>query len=167
MDQARKLPWDDGARSQAPKPPAAAPARRDDMTDHFAGLDKVIRFALSPAEEEQELAAGAKREGEERTQRDWSAALDLVREASQAIRATEARNQEMEARIQGLMRRASEELEAAEARIEAAEARAAEAEIRADAAEEWLRRFHDAITEGFHSPRKPEARPRAPAKAAE
>jgi DNA-binding FadR family transcriptional regulator len=65
------------------------------------------------------------------------------------------------------MRRASEELEAAEARIEAAEARAAEAEIRADAAEEWLRRFHDAITEGFHNPRKAEARPRAPAKAAE
>jgi len=163
MDQARKLPWDDGARPPAPKAPTPTPARRDDVADHFAGLDKVIRFALSPGEQEQEMAAAPRRETEDRAQRDWSAALDLVREASQAIRATEARNQEMEARIQGLMRRASEELEAAEARIEAAEARAAEAEMRADAAEEWLRRFHDAITEGFSMGRKPEARPRAKA----
>lgn len=162
MEQARKLPWDDGARPPAPK----TPARREDVADHFAGLDKVIRFALSPAEQELEMASGPRKDGEERTQRDWSAALDLVREASEAIRATEARNQEMEARIQGLMRRASQELEAAEARIEAAEARTAEADARAEAAEEWLRRFHDAITEGFH-PRKTETRARPPAKAAE
>lgn len=163
MEQARKLPWDDGAR---PPAPAKTPARREDVADHFAGLDKVIRFALSPAEQEMELASAPKRESDMRTQRDWSAALDLVREASDAIRATEARNQEMEGRIQGLMRRAAQELETAEGRIENAEARAAEAEARADAAEEWLRRFHDAITEGFQ-PRKSEARARPPAKAAE
>lgn len=162
MDQARKLPWDDGSRPQAQKPQGQ---QREDVADHFAGLDKVIRFALSPAEQERELAASRKG-GEERPQRDWSAALDLVREASEAIRATEARNQEMEARIQGLMRRAAQELEAAEARIEAAEARAAEADARADSAEEWLRRFHDAITEGFHS-RKPEKASRPAPKAAE
>jgi hypothetical protein len=143
-----------------PKPPA----RREDVADHFAGLDKVIRFALSPAEQEAELADAPRREGEERTQRDWSAALDLVREASQAIRATEARNQEMEARIQGLMRRASEEIESAEARIEAGRSARGRGRGSRRSRRGVLRRFHDAITEGFipASPRRARApRPNA------
>jgi hypothetical protein len=156
MGQARRLPWDDASRDEAPV--SQGGARRDDPADRFAGLDKVIRFALAPKEQRPDTAQ-ERRRNDEFTHRDWSAALDLVRQASDAIRVTEARNQEMEARIQGLMRRASQELEAAEARIEAAEARAGEAEARAEAAEEWLRRLHEAITEGFH-PRQVEARPR-------
>lgn len=109
--------------------------------------------------------------------RDWSAALDLMNEAFEAMRMSEERAAEMEAQMEDLARRFNEESKAsqarllsaerraeeaqarawqeesrakeAEARVKKAEASAKQAEDRADEAEQWLARFHDAVVKGF------------------
>ncbi len=162
MEQLRKLPWEEGA--------AEASQRRrglGDDKDQLAGLDKVIRLALAPKDDaadgpgldRETLAEALGRSRDGLSPRHWSAALDLVRQASDAIDASEMRAQEVERRIEGLMRRAAQELEAAEMRMAAAEARAKQAEARAEEAEEWLKRLYDAITSGL-VPRNAEPRAR-------
>ncbi len=152
MEQARKLQRDETADAQV----AAPRLRRDEGDGGLAGLDKVLRFALTPRDQ----AVEAPREREAPARRDWSAALDLVHDAAEAIRLTEERAQAMEARAQTLAERATEELQAAamriqaaEARARAAEARAQEAEARAKDAEAWLVRLHDVIVEELPSRR--------------
>lgn len=81
--------------------------------------------------------------------RDWGAAIDLVKEASEAIRFAEERAQAAEDYSTQLTTYHKEQLKAAEARIAAAERRAEVAQLRAAEAESWLSRFHDAINEGF------------------
>ena len=81
--------------------------------------------------------------------RDWGAAIDLVKEASEAIRFAEERAQAAEDYSNQLTTYHKEQLKAAEARVAAAERRAEVAQLRASEAESWLSRFHDAINEGF------------------
>ncbi len=88
--------------------------------------------------------------------RDWSAALDLVREASEAIRIRDERATEMEIEHRLDAERASEEIRAlqeqldeTEVRLAESEARARRAETRASEAEAWLAKMHDAIIGSF------------------
>lgn len=127
--------------------------REDDRGGDAAGdPDKVLSFM--PTTRERNGEAGRDRSGS--AKRDWSAALELVREASEAIRLSEERATELEAKTQDLLERFRDELKtaqgriaAAEKRAEEAEARAREAESRMQDAEDWLSRFHDAILDGF------------------
>jgi hypothetical protein len=82
-------------------------------------------------------------------QRDWSAALDLVNEAYEAIRIAEERAAAAEDYSKQLTQYHSEQLRVADARLAAAEKRAEAAEARAREAEEWLVKFHDTILDGF------------------
>ncbi len=88
--------------------------------------------------------------------RDWSAALDLVREASEAIRIRDERATELEIENRLEAERASEEIRAlqeqldeTEVRLAESEARARRAEARASEAEAWLAKMHDAIIGSF------------------
>ena len=90
---------------------------------------------------------------------DWASALSVIRQAADAMSATEERAREIETRSRAMADRAVEELKNAERRIHAAEmaatsaeaaarnaeARAREAEARAQETEDWLLRFHDEI----------------------
>lgn len=94
--------------------------------------------------------------------RDWSSALDLIREATEAINISEERVIDLEAQLQQVTTNASEEMRelnvkilAAERRAQKAEERARAAEARANEAETWLVRIHDAVLNGFR--RKPSA----------
>ena len=82
-------------------------------------------------------------------QRDWSAALDLVNEAYEAIRIAEERAAAAEDYSKQLTQYHSEQLRVADARLAAAEKRAEAAEARARESEDWLVKFHDAILDGF------------------
>ena len=82
-------------------------------------------------------------------QRDWSAALDLVNEAYEAIRIAEERATAAEDYSKQLTQYHSEQLRVADGRLAAAEKRAETAEARARDAEEWLVKFHDTILDGF------------------
>ena len=142
MEMARKLLRDD-----TDEPVGPVRSLHEDTRNSLAGLDKALRFALAP----KDPSPDPTRERGNLTKRDFSAALDLVHQAAEAIRATEER-------AQAIAMRANEELEAAEARIQSAEARvrtaearAKEAEARAKEYEEWLVRIHDVIVQEFPS----------------
>ncbi|MBX9931610.1 MAG: hypothetical protein K2Y56_08745 [Methylobacterium sp.] len=81
--------------------------------------------------------------------RDWSSALDLIHEATAAIRISEERSSELEAELQRTVVQALERAKFLEAQIAVAENRAMLAEQRASDAEEWLARLHDAVVTGF------------------
>ena len=85
-----------------------------------------------------------------------SAVLDLVREASEAIRESEARASELEAEMADMRQRYEAEMQQVSATLASlaererdADARAEAAETRTREAEEWLTRFHEAIDDGF------------------
>ena len=98
---------------------------------------------------------------------DWSKLVDLVRDAGNYARETEARAQEQEFRVRQLLDQTREDIRNAAERVRAAEARTAEiqtqadalrkaaeqkvkvAEERAQAAEEWLVRIYDTIASEF------------------
>lgn len=82
-------------------------------------------------------------------QRDWSAALDLVNEAYEAIRIAEERATAAEDYSKQLTQYHGEQLRVADGRLAAAEKRAEIAEARAREAEDWLVKFHDTILDGF------------------
>ena len=107
-----------------------------------AQVDKVFHFgsAREPSEPHRRERSGG---------RDWAAAIDLVKEASDAIHLAEKKAAEAETYSQQLISRHREQTKAAEARIAAAERRADAATKRAVEAEEWLVKFHDAIIKGF------------------
>ncbi len=88
--------------------------------------------------------------------RDWSAALDLVREASEAIRIRDERATEMEIEHRLDAERASEEIRSLQEQLDETEVRLAEtearvrlAEARAAEAEAWLAKMHDTIVGSF------------------
>ncbi|WP_182085232.1 hypothetical protein [Aureimonas sp. ME7] len=92
----------------------------------------------------------------EKPARDWSAALDLVREASEAIRIRDERATEMEIehrldaeRASDEIRTLQEQLDETELKLAETEARARLAEARAGEAEAWLAKMHDAIVGSF------------------
>ncbi|GGE27850.1 hypothetical protein GCM10007276_01290 [Agaricicola taiwanensis] len=163
MEHARDLPWDSGAaQAKASKTPS------EGEKGSFAGLDKVLRVALGPKD-----AAGGDL-GSQRglSKRDFSSALDLVRQCADTMKQHQERANETEAQTQELMRRAAQELKAAEARIrsaesraQAAESRATAAEARAKEAEEWLARIHDTLIEQFGPAGIAEMTPRTAAQA--
>jgi hypothetical protein len=146
MNQVRELPWkEEDDHSGAARPDC-------EQRDGLSGLNKVLPFALSPRDQAPEIDP----DNTAPTPRDWSAALDLVRQAAEIIRAADQRAEEREALTREVVQRATQQLEAAEARIQAAEARARAAEARAQAAEvrareadEWLGRIHQVIVEEF------------------
>ncbi|KQP33778.1 hypothetical protein ASF49_07880 [Methylobacterium sp. Leaf104] len=98
--------------------------------------------------------------------RDWSASLDLIHEATAAIRISEERATELEQELERTVARALERATALEAQVAAAQTRADLAERRAEEAEEWLARLHDAVVDGFtRRPSQDESAPAAPAPA--
>jgi hypothetical protein len=97
--------------------------------------------------------------------RDWSASLDLIHEATAAIRISEERASELEEELQRTVAQAQERAATLEAQIAVALNRAELAERRADDAEEWLARMHDAVVNGF-SRREPQTTSAHPATSA-
>jgi hypothetical protein len=75
------------------------------------------------------------KEHEELSPQAWQDALDLIRQAAEIVRASEARATEVEAELNRLAAERRDELDAARGRVLAAEARAADAENRRKAAE--------------------------------
>ncbi|HEX8167723.1 MAG TPA: hypothetical protein VF601_18295 [Beijerinckiaceae bacterium] len=111
---------------------------------------EAFRRSIAPPDAAGSAGGGQKRE------RDVGWALTRLREAAEAARQTEQRNQELQERKDALASRVEEELDLASARIRSAEARAQAAEIRAAHAEariaelqQWLDRIHDLILEEF------------------
>ncbi|WP_020180827.1 hypothetical protein [Methylopila sp. M107] len=100
---------------------------------------------------------------------DWSSALELVEEASEAIRISEERANELEVELDHVMNRAAEEMRRLNAELTAAEQKAARseerlraAESRASEAEAWLVRLHQAVHDAF-SPLQRRSATQAPA----
>ena len=90
--------------------------------------------------------------------REWSAAVDLIEEASEAIRIGEQRAAELEAQLTHVttqaseeMRRLNQQISLTEQKLSRAEERARLAESRAHEAEAWLVRLHDAAITAFGS----------------
>ena len=81
--------------------------------------------------------------------RDWSSALDLIKEAYDAIRAGDERALAAEDERLKTERLHREQLQVLGAQLSAAERRAEAAEARAEDAEAWLAKLHDAIVGGF------------------
>lgn len=81
--------------------------------------------------------------------RNWSASLDLIHEATEAIRISEERASELEQELQRTVTQALQQAEALEAQVATAQRRAELAEQRAAEAEEWLERLHEAVAAGF------------------
>jgi hypothetical protein len=91
--------------------------------------------------------------------RDWSSSLDLIHEATEAIRISEERAADLEQELERVTTQSQErarlleaQVAAAERRTEKAEERTRMAEKRAGEAEAWLARLHDAIVAGFTRP---------------
>ena len=140
MDQARKIVRDlidaDPAAVARPRPEAGAGITAD--------LDKVLRLATPSRDGRPD---GRRDQGP--VQRDWSAAIDLVRQAAAMVRESQTHVERVDAQARDLAHRAREEVKAAEMRAQSAEARAKEAEARAREAEEWLHRLTDTLHEEF------------------
>lgn len=88
--------------------------------------------------------------------RDYSSALELIQEASEALRIAESRADELEAELQEIAAQASdvirhlkEKVKAGEDEVGRSEQRVRAAETRASEAEAMLARFHDAIVSSF------------------
>lgn len=111
---------------------------------------------LAPAAPEPERPAPAA------GQRNWSSALDLIHEATAAIRIAEERASELEQELERTVAQALERARLLEAQIASAQNRADAAEKRAAEAEDWLARLHDAVVAGFT---RPAAEPAPPAAA--
>lgn len=92
-----------------------------------------------------------------RARRDWSASLDLIHEATAAIRISEERASELEDELERTLAQSRAREAALEAQIALAQQRAEAAEQRAAEAEEWLARMHDAVVEGFTRREPPKA----------
>lgn len=81
--------------------------------------------------------------------RDWSAALDLVNEAFEAIRMAEERTVAAEDYQRQLIQHHADQVRALEHRLANTEKRAEAAEARAKETESWLVKYHDTIVDGF------------------
>ncbi len=90
--------------------------------------------------------------GERVPRRDYSATLDLIREAQEAIRLAQEQNDELEAQLRDMAHQHRDELARAQAQSAQLEQRAKAAERRAEEAEGWLERLHQGIVSAF-SPR--------------
>ena len=91
--------------------------------------------------------------------RDFKSAIDLIKEASEAIRFAEERSAELEQQLHQVTNRSAEQVKALEIQVSAlerrllkSEERARAAEVRANDAETWLSRLHDTIITSFRRP---------------
>ncbi len=91
-------------------------------------------------------------------QREWASAIELVREASEAIRISEERAVELENQLRNIVDQAEGEMQALQQKLAAQqqamsqlEERARRAEARAKEAETWLIRLYDAVFTAFGS----------------
>lgn len=123
--------------------------------------EKIVSFTAPPADTTREGGEGRRNPG---VQRDWSSALDLIQEASEAIRISEERAADLETQMQQVAAQAAEEIRLLEVqiatgaqRLQASEERVRAAEARANEAEAWLVRLHDAILNGFRREPRPNA----------
>lgn len=94
--------------------------------------------------------------------RDFKSAIDLIKEASEAIRFSEERAGELEQQLHQVSHRSAEQVKALELQVATlerrlikAEERARAAEVRANDAETWLSRLHDTIITSFRRPVHP------------
>lgn len=81
--------------------------------------------------------------------RNWSSTLDLIHEATAAIRISEERSSELEKELRVTVAQAIEREQVLEGKLAKSETRAELAEKRASEAEEWLARLHEAVVAGF------------------
>lgn len=100
--------------------------------------------------------------GEGGAVRDFKSAIDLIKEASEAIRFSEERSVELEQQLHQITTRSAEQMKALELQVAALERRLAKseeraraAEVRANDAETWLSRLHDTIITSFRRPTLP------------
>lgn len=80
---------------------------------------------------------------------DLSSAFELIAEASEAIRISEERAEDLQQQLYRLAEESSAELSRLTAEVAAGEQRLAAAEARANEAELWLVRLHDAVQSAF------------------
>ncbi|HTV69383.1 MAG TPA: hypothetical protein VMF90_12680 [Rhizobiaceae bacterium] len=111
--------------------------------------DTVVQFAMTPAKPMSEKPKAQNKV-------DWSATVDLIREATEAMRASEERARDLETRITNTILEASHDINAltaqlatADRTIEQLQDRAQLAEERAEEAEAWLARLHETISASF------------------
>lgn len=147
MDQAQKLPREERVAENAPE---QGPS--DDNRRGSPDPQKIMRL-FQARKDEPTLPAPAGS-----GQPDVAAVLDLVRRASEALKASDDRAKKLEVYTRELLADTAEKLEAAEALVKASEAKAKAAEARAQAAEaqakethEGFGRIHGAIIEQFAS----------------
>ncbi|MGY2050169.1 hypothetical protein [Methylobacterium sp. JK268] len=137
---------------------------------HMTHMDDMPEPALPKVgTREAELAASKRgnvsyfpeppRPGDPQSSRDFSSAIDLIKEASEAIRMAEERAAELDQQVEQLTTRSTEQIKALELQITTLERRLAKsderaraAEARASEAESWLSRLHDTITTSFRRP---------------
>jgi predicted nucleic acid-binding Zn-ribbon protein len=122
---------------------------------------KVLELGAAGSASSDSRQAGA-------VQRDWSSALDLIQEASEAIRLSEERSGDLEAELRDLSAKSAEttrqfeaQLAGLERRLAKMEERARAAEARANDSEAWLVRVNDSLVAAFGH-RKPYAAEDAP-----
>ena len=134
-------------------PPAATATMLRGRTSPMLNLsDKVVSLSLPAIDEfviEAEKAATP-------PARDWASALELVREASEAIRVGEERANQLEEHLAEVLKEASAEIKRlndlvadSEQKLVQVQGRAETAEARAIEAETWLAKLHDAVVASF------------------
>lgn len=148
---------------------ATAPARREDNRDaSTSGTPSAPRTSSEPTERSSRsfVPTSAPRPG---GGRDYSSALELIQEASEALRIAESRADDLEAELQEIAAQASdvirhlkEKVQAGEVEIGRSEQRVQAAEARASEAEAMLARFHDAIFSSFRPALENSAKERSP-----
>lgn len=132
--------------------------------------EKVVSFMGLESRNGAFAASEGPNEGGPAVTREWSSAVDLIREASEAIRVGDERAAELEAQLAQVVaqadleiRRLEQEVAAGVQNLARSEERVRLAEARAAEAEEWLVRLHDAAIEAFGNRPKPVAVTSAPA----
>ncbi len=119
----------------------------DDSPETVLSTKKFATVDFSAAVKDKLLQTGSESNGSGK--RDWSAALDLVSEAFEAIRLADERTAAAEDYQANLVQRHADQVRVLEGRLAASERRAEAAETRAKAAEGWLTKFHDKIVGEF------------------
>ncbi|WP_244472237.1 MULTISPECIES: hypothetical protein [unclassified Methylobacterium] len=116
--------------------------------------DKVI--SLSASTQEGTLPSSESVGASASPQREWMSAIELVQEASEAIRITEERAVDLENQLKHVITQAEDEIKSLQQKLASqqtllnqSEERARRGEARAKEAEAWLIRLHDAVFTAF------------------
>lgn len=155
MEQVR-MPIEDDADAAAYaalKAHAAAAAAAAEAVQNFEPIPLSANVSFFPAQPQPSEGGPV---------RDFKSAIDLIKEASEAIRFSEERAVELEQQLHQVSNRSAEQVKALELQVAAlerrlikSEERARAAEVRANDAETWLSRLHDTIITSFRRPLHP------------